>query len=119
MVSIKKHIVAPTERVFQRASDFAKAADVMSAIERIEMLTDGPVGIGTRFRETRIMFKREATEEMEVTAFDPPHSYALGAESHGCRYHSEFRFTAKGDVTSWLRLFAQCAAQDFTDIGFR
>ena len=53
----------------------------------------GPVGMGTRFRETRIMFGREAQEEMEITAFDPPRSYEVGAESHGCRYHTVFTFS--------------------------
>ena len=65
----------------------------------MEMLTDGPVGLGTRFRETRVMFKREATEEMEVTAFDAPHSYSLGCENHGCRYRTEFRFAPNGSGT--------------------
>lgn len=60
-------IQAPPERAFAAFADFPHAARSVSGIERIEMLTDGPVGAGTRFRETRIMFGREATEEMKVT----------------------------------------------------
>ena len=97
--SIRKHIEAPIEQVFARASDFAALAETIAGIERVEMLTDGPVGKGTRFRETRIMFGREATEEMEVVEFEPPRRYALGCENHGCRYHSEMRFEAQGDGT--------------------
>ncbi len=97
--TIERHIDAPVEKVFDLAADFPNAADRIEAIKRIEMLTDGPVGVGTRFRETRRMFKRDATEEMEVTAFDPPKAYSLGCESCGARYHTEFRFTPKGRGT--------------------
>jgi carbon monoxide dehydrogenase subunit G len=98
-ITVKKHVEAPPEKVFEVASDFAKAPEHIRGIAKVEMLTDGPVGAGTRFRETRIMFKREATEEMEVTAFDPPRSYALGCENHGCKYHSVLTFTPNGDGT--------------------
>jgi len=98
-VTVKKEIAAPPERVFEAATDFANAAKSIRGIEKVEMLTDGPVGVGTRFRETRIMFKREATEVMEVTDFDPPRGYSLRAESHGCRYLSRFRFEPKDGGT--------------------
>ncbi|MDH3284327.1 MAG: SRPBCC family protein [Acidobacteriota bacterium] len=98
-ISVRRHIAAPVDEVFARASDFARAPDVIEGIAKVEMLTGGPVGQGTRFRETRIMFGREAIEEMEVTAFDPPRRYALGCENHGCRYHSELRFTPSGSGT--------------------
>ncbi|HKB15566.1 MAG TPA: SRPBCC family protein, partial [Planctomycetota bacterium] len=65
----------------------------IKGIQRIEMLTEGPVRVGTRFKETRKMFGKEATVTMEVVTFDPPHGYALGAEDHGCRYRCEFKFT--------------------------
>ena len=71
----------------------------MPAIERVEVLTPGPMGVGTRFRETRRMMGREATEEMTVTAFDPPRGYTLGAQSHGCRYRTELRFEPSGSGT--------------------
>jgi uncharacterized protein YndB with AHSA1/START domain len=98
-IKVAKHIAAPPDRVFEAATDIPKWAERMGGIERVEMLTDGPVDVGTKFRETRIMFKREATEEMEVTAFDPPRSYAVGCENHGCRYHSEMTFTPNGSGT--------------------
>lgn len=104
-ITIRKHVSAPPERVFALASNFPEAASNVRAIERVEMLTPGPVGKGTRFRETRRVMGRSATEELEVTAFEPPHRYALGAESHGCRYLSELRFTASGDGTDVEMVF--------------
>lgn len=94
-----QHVAAPVERVFGIAADFEGAADVIDGITRVEMLTDGPVGVGTRFRETRRMYGREATEEMEVSEFVPGERYALGCESHGCRYRTVFHFRPAGDGT--------------------
>ena len=98
-VTIKKHIEASPEEVFAAATDLNKWVERIRGIEKVELLTDGPLGVGTRFRETRIMFKREAIEEMEFTGFDPPNGYAVGCESHGCRYNTEFSFTPNGSGT--------------------
>ncbi len=97
--STRRFVAAPPERVFALASNFADAPAVVPAIKRVEMLTPGPVRIGTKFRETRVMFKKEATETMEVTAFDPPRSYRLGCTSCGCRYESVFLFSPKDEGT--------------------
>jgi len=98
-VKIRKHIAAPPEKVFSVAIDVPSWADNIRGIEKIEMLTDGPVGVGTRFRETRMFMKQEATEEMEITALDPPRGYSVGAENHGCRFHTEVTFTPVGSGT--------------------
>ncbi len=91
-LSITKHIAAPPERVFQLSTDLEHWAERISAIVRVSKLTDGPVGAGTRFRETRVVFKKESTEEMEFTAFEPGQSYSVGCESCGCRYDTRFDF---------------------------
>lgn len=94
-LQVTRHINAPPETVFARATDMEHTAEIISGIEKVEILTDGPVGLGTRFRETRIMLGREAVEEMEFIVFEPPHRYVLGAASHGSRYRTEFVFAEK------------------------
>jgi uncharacterized protein YndB with AHSA1/START domain len=89
---VSRTIAAPPERVFALFTNFEHAAENVTAIKRVELLTDGPIGVGTRFRETRAMFGGEATETMEVTGYDPPRSCTLGAESCGARWASTFRF---------------------------
>ncbi len=98
-VAIRRQVAAPREGVFATASDFANAARAVQAIEKTEILTGGPVGVGTRFRETRRMFGRPATEEMTVAAFDPPRGYTLAAQSCGTRYETVFTFTEKDGGT--------------------
>lgn len=104
-IELTKQVDAPPERVFAIASDFAHAAEHVRAIEQVEILTPGPVGVGTRFRETRKVFGRSHAETMEVTAFEPPSRYVVGCESCGCRYRSEFRFLPKAGGTEMRMSF--------------
>jgi len=97
--TVTKHIAASPAEVFERASDFAGAPRSIEAITAVELLTEGPVGVGTRFRETRRMFGREAVEEMEVTEFEPPRRYVLGCSNHGCRYRTELGFSERDGGT--------------------
>lgn len=90
---------APPERVFAMASDFPNAASIVEGITGVEMLTGGPVRVGTQFRETRVMFGKPATETMEVVAFDPPRSYTLRAGSCGAEFVSEVRCVPDGAGT--------------------
>lgn len=108
-ITVSKYINAPPERVFEVFADLPNAAGRVSAITRIEMLTDGPVGVGTRWRETRLMFKKEATETIEITAFDPPRSYTTLANSCGCRYECSFHFEPQGEGTNVVSRFAWTA----------
>lgn len=89
------HIAAAPAAVFAICSDFVHAPQHVSAITRVEMLTQGPTRQGTRFKETRKMFGKEATETMEVVEFSPDSSFTLGAESCGTRYRTTFSFTPK------------------------
>lgn len=100
-----REIAAPIERVFAVATDLRNAPGRIRAITKMEVLTDGPVRQGTRFRETRTMFGRPATEEMEITSFDAPRSYTVGCQNHGCRYRTEFGFKKTGNGTEVTMTF--------------
>jgi hypothetical protein len=99
MLTITKRIHAPVDVVFDVASDLGRAAENFRAIEKIEVLTQGAVGAGTRWRETRRMMGREATETIEFTAFDRPRSYTAGCESCGAYLETAFRFEAASGTT--------------------
>jgi carbon monoxide dehydrogenase subunit G len=100
---VSEFVQAPREEVFALSSDFARSPEFIRGIDKVQMLHEGTtaigVGVGTRFRETRIIFGREATEEMEVTAFDPPNRYVLEADSHGAHYVSELSFQEEAGGT--------------------
>ena len=90
--TIGKHVNATRGEVFAIASDFQNAAQNIRGIERLQVLTDGPIGLGTRFRETRVMFGKDSTEEKEITAFDPPEGYTVENDACGMHYRAEYRF---------------------------
>lgn len=92
-ISTSMHFKAPVERVFDVFTDLRNAAGRIEGITELEVLTDGPVGRGTRFRETRMMFKKSWTEEMEITDFEPNGAYVVGCESCGSAYATTFRFS--------------------------
>ena len=85
-------VSAPLERVFEVFTELDKAAERIPGITELELLTEGPVGNGTRWRETRVMFKKEAVEEMWITGFEPPNRYTVEANSHGMLYQTLFEF---------------------------
>jgi hypothetical protein len=55
--------------------------------------------VGTRWRETRVMFGKEATEEMEIVALEPNQSYTVRGVSCGAEFLTELRFTSLGGAT--------------------
>jgi carbon monoxide dehydrogenase subunit G len=78
---------AAPEQVWAVAADFARAAERIPGITKVEMLTPAPVGAGTRFREWR--GRQEA--DMEVVAWAPPRSYTLRGCAMGTEFVSELR----------------------------
>lgn len=85
-IAVEQEIGAPANATFAVIPDVNSWPVVISAIEKIEVLTPGPVGVGTRFRETRQMFGRSATEEMTIAEIEPPTRLVLTARNHGVEY---------------------------------
>ena len=98
-ITVTKEINAPIAHVFSVLSNIPEAEKTISGITKIEMLTDGPVGVGTRWKETRVMFGKEAAEEMEITEFNPNRNYVVEAESCGAHFRTDLRFHDKGSGT--------------------
>jgi carbon monoxide dehydrogenase subunit G len=97
--SMTKRVAAQVERVFDVATDLGRAAERIRGIQRIELLTEGPMRVGTRWRETRKMMGQQSTETLEVVALDRPRSYTVGCESCGAYFETTFRFEPDGDGT--------------------
>jgi hypothetical protein len=138
--TLTKTYPVPVPETFAAFADVASAPDRIPAIKKVELLTPGPVGLGTKFKETRVVFKREATETFEFTAFEPDRRQELVALSCGAEYRTAFAFAVHGagtrvDVTfnlravslyaklfsplSWLMMgmIKKCVAQDLDDLG--
>jgi uncharacterized protein YndB with AHSA1/START domain len=88
------YIEAPPAEVYAAITDIDSWKNWMPGLIRIEKLSTGPFGPGTRWRETRKMFGKEATEEFEVTRAQPPKRIDLRVDgSKGTTGRGEFLFT--------------------------
>jgi hypothetical protein len=86
---------ASPDRVWAVASDFANAPGRIKAITKVEIVTPGPVGSGTRFREWR----GRQMVDMEIAAWSPPRSYSLRGYAMGTEFTSEIRCVPDGSGT--------------------
>jgi carbon monoxide dehydrogenase subunit G len=98
VITIERDVAAPPQRVWAIVTDLARTAEVIAAITTLER-TDGgsEFEVGTAWRETRVMFGREATETMAVTAIDEGRSYTVESISRGVHYTSIMKVEAKGE----------------------
>ena len=91
-LELEETVQAPQALVFGVFTDLQQAGETIDSITKMEVLGKGPVGKGTRFRETRMMFGKEATEEMEIAEFDPPRMYMVRGYSCGTEFDTTYRF---------------------------
>jgi uncharacterized protein YndB with AHSA1/START domain len=104
-LEVSRTVNAPPDTVWSILVDLDGAAERISAIEAIDRLDDGDgFGVGTRWRETRTMFGRSATEEMEVTEVVPGRSYVVEAGSKSARYRSTLTVAGAPDGGSVLTM---------------
>ncbi len=93
-------IAAPVEAVWQAVINIEQAADMVSGIRQVEVLHKPEQGmVGFKWRETRIMFGKEATEDMWITDCVTNDYYATRAENHGAVYLSRISVQAVADGT--------------------
>jgi uncharacterized protein YndB with AHSA1/START domain len=67
---ISVHLNQPVERVFAFLTDSNKLTSWQSNLIKIEPLVEGPLCLGSRFREVRRMGRKETEIEAEITAFE-------------------------------------------------
>ncbi|MBO3697034.1 SRPBCC family protein [Roseivirga sp. E12] len=94
-------INASKEKVWSVISDIENAKDNISAIESIEVLeppTDGLLGL--KWKETRTMFGKQATEIMWITEASENEYYQTRAESHGAIYISRLWIEENGSSST-------------------
>lgn len=89
-------IDAPPESVFDVVSDFEHSPDRIEWFERVEMLTDGPTRVGSRWRETRVMKGKRSSEDWELTAYEPPSHFSAYCDSQGYDVNYTMRVEPEG-----------------------
>ena len=113
------------ERIPHVVFDFVANPDNLStwqtSVASVEQLTDGPPGLGSRFRErTKPRLGRAFEQVVEFTEFDPPRrlrvhvvegpylidgTWTFEPNDDGTRVH----FTAEGELTGLMKLLEPLA----------
>ena len=95
--AVSRTIDAAPEMVFSIVSDISNYSEAVPHLVRVEFLTDQRVGVGARFRETRVMRSREATTEIEVTEFVANERVRMVSDEGGTIWDTVFTVTLLGD----------------------
>ncbi len=96
-INLSISINAAQQTVFNVVSDVENSPDRIDWFEKVNMLTDGPVRVGTKWRETRHMNNRQSVEEWEMTAFENPNYLSAYCDSHGYDVEWTMRVDPEGD----------------------
>jgi len=88
-LEVSELIDAPVEQVWNSVADIENSPNMISGIEKVEVLERGKEGLkGCSWKETRIMFGKAAEETMTIIEAVENSHYVTHAESHGSRYRS-------------------------------
>ena len=97
-VSTQIKINNTKEKVWEVTSDIENSVHVISGITDIEIIN--PAGedlVGLKWKETRMMFGKEAKEVMWITHSKTHEYYQTRAESHGAVYVSRLSIAEEKD----------------------
>ena len=74
MIKIERSVVInrPVEEVFAFVGDFNNEPKFVPALVRTELISKGPIGVGTRYREVnRLVLGLKTASEYEIIAYEP------------------------------------------------
>lgn len=103
-IELERTVRAPVEQVWAVLTDVEHADQTLTGVTRVELITEGPYRVGTQWRETRRMFGKEATEQMQVTVAEEPTRTVVEADSSGVHYVTEFRLGPDTDNATRLAM---------------
>ncbi|QYK50196.1 MAG: SRPBCC family protein [Anaerolineales bacterium] len=99
-----EHIAKPPKQVFDLISDLTNGSKFLDNIKESQKTSSGPIGVGTTFRETRIVGGKESSTELLVTAYEPHTHVGISTEVEGIKvvYHYYLSPEAGGTQVRWV-----------------
>jgi hypothetical protein len=94
-----EHIDRPQREVFAVIADPTKATAFLDNIIESRKLTDGPIAVGTMFRETRVVGGKESSADLVVSAYEPDTHVGVSSEAEGIRVIYHYRLAAESGGT--------------------
>jgi uncharacterized protein YndB with AHSA1/START domain len=97
--SLREWISRSPKEVFDFITSSDNAPKVVQSVKSMVKLSEGPVRIGTRYRETRLMNGKEQHAELEVAAYEPNQKYAMKNVTDGIETVYRYTFHPEADGT--------------------
>ena len=92
-VAVTRLVEAPVAAVWQVFTDLPSRCDRLSTVTAVELLTRGPFGAGTGWRETRMMADGgKITEEFRVDECVIPERFVVTSPGIGAEYRMTYTF---------------------------
>ncbi|TJZ74916.1 SRPBCC family protein [Rhodococcus oryzae] len=104
-IQLTQHVAATPAKVWAVLTDLDAAATTLTGVISTERVAGEGYVVGTRWRETRKMLGKEATEEMWVAEVDPERRTVVKANSRGADYTTSFTLAPSGDGTDLSMTF--------------
>jgi uncharacterized membrane protein len=93
-VEVERTVNAPVDRVWAVFTNLSARARLLTTVDGVEVVTSGPFGTGTVWRETRIAPDgEELTEEFRVTDCAPGRAFTVASPGIGADYQFHYAFT--------------------------
>lgn len=103
-----EHIARSPQDVFEVLSNPTKATEFLDNITGSRKLTDGPIAVGTMFREIRLVDGKEASADLLVSAYEPNTHVGISTEAEGIKVEYHYHLSPEGGGT---RLTWTCELQ--------
>ena len=94
--SLTLSVPRPPAEAFAYVADFERAPEWIPELTKVEKLTPGEIGVGTRFTQLVSLAGSEVEILVEVKEFDPPRVYAYEGDGGPAHFRASFTFEADG-----------------------
>lgn len=102
--AVSVNVRAPIESVFDGIAHIESFAKIVPEIIEVEFLSENKRGLGAKFKETRLMGKREAATVLEVTDYVENERVRMVADAGGTIWDTLITTRALDDGTVELSM---------------
>lgn len=92
-------IQAPQQDVFDFVTNLANDSQWQSSIESVEKTSEGPIGVGTTWRDVTKFLGRKIETEIEMTKYDPPNRASVKAIRGPIPFENTYQVEARENGT--------------------
>ncbi|WP_163100849.1 SRPBCC family protein [Peribacillus alkalitolerans] len=88
----------PIDEVFSFSTNMENSNKIMPNVKQTVKITDGPITVGTQFKETRVIRGRDAEAVIEIIKYIPNQAYSVKNVTQGMEviYHYQFNKVVEG-----------------------